>query len=77
MRTLANLPLVSCRLSLSDGVADIQSFQAGARNANWTNNEINVAIIKAVYESAYFDDAGEMLRQYCTDESLTQVTVAA
>lgn len=70
MRTIADLPLVSCQLDLSDGVADIESFRAGARSANWTNDEINVAVIKAVYESFRFDDVGEILYQYCTDESL-------
>lgn len=69
MRTLPNLPLVSCKLGLSDGIADIASFRSGATNANWTHGEINVAIVKAVYKSSYFDDVGEVLHQYCTDES--------
>jgi hypothetical protein len=65
MRTSADLPLVSCELSLSDGVADIESFRRAATSANWTNDEINVAVVQAIYESSYFDDVGVGLQQYC------------
>jgi hypothetical protein len=70
MRTLVNLPLVSCELGLSDGVTDIKSFQTGAASASWTRDEINVAVVKAVYGGADFDDVGKVLRQYCTCESM-------
>lgn len=70
MQTLVDLPLVSCELGLSDGVADIKSFQAGAANAGWTRDEINVAVVKAVYGGIDFDDVGEVLRQYCACEGM-------
>jgi len=66
MRTLLNLPLVSCQFNFSDGVADIETFRAAAAAADWTSNEINVAVVRAVYESAYFDDVGQMLCRYCS-----------
>jgi hypothetical protein len=69
MRTLADLPVVSCQLCLVDGIVDIASFQAGARLANWTNNEINVAIVTALRDGPGFDDVGVVLYQYCTDKS--------
>ena len=69
MRNLADLPLVSCQLNLLDGIADIASFRAGAACANWTNHEITVVVINAVYKSSYFDDVGMVLSQYCTSES--------
>ena len=69
MSILANLPRVSCQLDFLDGVADIASFRAGAERANWTNSQIVVAVLDAVYKSHHFDDVGEVLYQYCTDES--------
>jgi len=66
MRTLPNLPLVTCRFGLSDGVADIEAFQSAAAAADWTRNEINVAVVRAVYESPDFDDVGQVLYRYCT-----------
>ena len=69
MRTLVDLPLVTCQLGLLDGIADIASFRAGAASANWTNHEITIVVINAVYKSSYFDDVGEFLSQYCTSES--------
>jgi hypothetical protein len=71
MRTLVNLPLVSCQLSFSDGVADIESFRAAAAAADWTRNEFNVAVVRAVYESSYFDSVGHVLYRYCTKEPST------
>jgi hypothetical protein len=65
MRTLLNLPPVTCRFGLSDGVADIKVFQTAAAAADWTRNEINVAVVRAVYESPYFDDVGQVLYRYC------------
>jgi len=69
MRTLADLPRVSCQLDLRDGVADIASFQAGARTANWMEDEITFAVVNAVYKSYCFDDVGVVLYQYCADKS--------
>jgi len=69
MNILVNLPRVSCQLHLSDGVADVESFRAGAARANWTNSQIVVAVLDAVYKSHHIDDVGEVLYQYCTDES--------
>lgn len=65
MRTSPNLPRVSCHLSLTDGVADIEAFQSAARAADWMRDEINVAVLRAVYESTYFDDVGALLQKYC------------
>jgi hypothetical protein len=62
---------VSCQLEFNDGVADIASFQTGARAANWLENEITITVIRAVYKSSRFDDVGEILCQYCTKDSLT------
>lgn len=69
MRNLNDLPLVSCQLEFSDGLADIASFRAGAARANWTNTEITVAVATACNESYRFDEVGEVLYQYCTDAS--------
>jgi hypothetical protein len=66
MRTSVDLPLVTCRLEFSDGLADVASFRAGAANARWTNTEITVAVAKAFGESNGFDDVGRRLQQYCT-----------
>lgn len=71
MRTLADLPLVSCQLDFSDGVADIESFRAAAAVAGWTRGEFNVAVVRAVYESSDFDDVGQLLYRYCTSERAT------
>jgi hypothetical protein len=49
MRTLVDLSLVTCQLKFSDGVEDIAAFKACAATANWTNDEINVAIVRAIY----------------------------
>lgn len=66
MRALADLPVVSCRLSHSDNVDDIESFRAGARRADWTEDEITCAVLTAVHESCSFNDIGILLFQYCT-----------
>lgn len=63
MNILSNLPIVSCQLDLSDGIADIASFRSGAARANWTNSQIVVAVLDAVYKSHHFDDVGEVLYQ--------------
>lgn len=69
MTILASLPLVHCELSFSDGLDDISSFQAGAARANWTNNQITIAVMDAKHKSDNFNDVGEVLYQYCTDDS--------
>lgn len=66
MRISVELPLVTCELMFSDGLADVASFRAGAANARWTNSEITVAVAKAFGESNGFDDVGRRLQQYCT-----------
>jgi hypothetical protein len=71
MRTSISRRPVSCQLNLADGVADIESFRAGAREASWVENEITITVIQAVYKSQHFDQVGEVLAQYCTDESLS------
>jgi len=71
MRTLADLPLVSCQFSFFDGVADIESFRVAAAAAGWTRDEFNVAVVRAAYESGYFDDVGQVLYRYCARESTT------
>lgn len=65
MRTSVDLPLVTCQLKFSDGVEDIEAFKGCAATASWTNDEINVAILKAVYAVTDFDLVGEVLQQYC------------
>jgi hypothetical protein len=74
MRTLVDLPHVTCQLGLSDGTADIAMFQDCARNANWTNNEINVVIVKAVYGSSDFDRVGIVLQRYCSSGADAQAS---
>jgi len=71
MRPSHQLPLVSCQLSLTEGLEDIESFRVAAAAAEWTRNEINVAIVRAVYESSYFEDVAKGLLCYCTPESAT------
>jgi hypothetical protein len=71
MRTSPNLPRVSCPLSLTDGVADIEASQSAARAADWTRNEINVAVLRAAYEGTYFEDVGQLLHHYCRGEPIT------
>lgn len=66
MRTLVDLPVVTCQLEFMDGLADVASFRAGAANARWTNTEITVAVAKAFGESNAFDNVGRRLQQYCT-----------
>lgn len=66
MRTLVDLPLVTCQLGFLDGLADVASFRAGAANARWTNSEIIVVVAKAFGDSSGFDDVGRRLQQYCT-----------
>jgi hypothetical protein len=65
MRTPRNLPPVSCQLGSTDGVADIEAFQLAAAAAAWTRSEINIAVVRAVYESTDFDDVGALLQKYC------------
>jgi hypothetical protein len=69
MRNLADLPRVSCQFKKSDGLADIASFRAGAKNAGWTNTQITVAVAKAIGECHVFEDVGVVLFQYCIDKS--------
>lgn len=71
MRTSVNRLPVSCQLNLVDGVNDIESFRTGAREAGWIEGEITIVVIQAVYNSQDFDVVGEVLSQYCTDESLS------
>lgn len=72
MQTSINRRPVSCQLNLADGVADIESFRTGAREASWIEAEITIVVIQAVYKSQHFDNVGEVLSQYCTDESLSR-----
>ena len=74
MRTSISRRPVSCQLNLADGVADIESFRTGAREAKWVEAEITIVVIQAVYKSQHFDNVGEVLSQYCTDESLSCCT---
>jgi hypothetical protein len=74
MRTSADLPLVSCQLDFSDGVADIESFRAAAAVAGWTRDEFNVAVVRAVYASSDFDNVGQLLYRYCTGERTTSMS---
>lgn len=76
MRTLANLPLVTCQFNFSDGTADVETFRAAAAAADWTRDEINVAVIRAVYESSYFDDVGQVLYRYYTSERTSSRSAA-
>lgn len=69
MRTLVDLPRVPCKLGFCDGTTDIAMFQDCAKGVSWTNDEINVAVVKAVYGSSNFDDVGLSLQQYCTSDS--------
>lgn len=62
MRTLVDLPRVTCELEFLDGLADVAAFRAGAANAKWTNNEIIVVIAKAFGESSEFDGVGRRLQ---------------
>jgi len=73
MRTSADLPLVSCQLDFSDGVADIESFRAATAVAGWTRDEFNVAVVRAVYSSSDFDSVGQLLYRYCTGERTTSM----
>jgi hypothetical protein len=66
MQALAELPVVSCQLNLSDGIDDIESFRAGARRVNWKEEEISLAVANAVYRSNSIDDVGLILFHYCT-----------
>lgn len=69
MRNLADLPRVSCQLEFSNGHADIASFLAGAVSANWKYDDMFAVVLKAIGESHFFNDVGEVLYDYCTDES--------
>lgn len=57
-------------LDLVDGWADIAAFRAGATAAGWTSEEAESVVSYAIQESFYIKDVGELLYEYCTDESL-------
>ena len=74
MRDLAELPRVSCKLESSDGLVDIESFRAGATSTGWTNDEITVAVAKALGQCRVLDDVGVVLCQYCIPKSWVSST---
>ncbi len=69
MSSIIDLARVSCDLHFFDGHADIASFHAGAVLAGWSLEDIFDVTCEAMESCECFDDVGEVLYNYCTDES--------